>query len=155
MLNTEAKKQINIIRIIWASMLGTLAVYVLICYIFGDEIKSGISPDIPVGLIKNILIVVSAVELVAAGFIRKFMLRGRTQVNPAFRTEASQIAKRYTAAVLVSLAISESIGIYGLVLFFIGEGFPTLYTFIAISAGAMIFFRPKAEEFGQFAAVEQ
>ncbi len=148
MLNTEEKKQMNIIRILWASMLGTLAVYVLIAYMFGEEIKSGLSPDIPVGTIKNILILVSAAEIVAAGFIRRFMLIRKS-------AEASQITKRYTAAVLVSLAMSESVGIYGLILFFIGEGFPTLYTFIAISAGAMIFFRPRAEEFRQFAAVEQ
>jgi hypothetical protein len=149
MLNIEEKKQINIIRIIWASMLGTLAVYVLIACMFGGQIKADIGPDIPVGLIKNILILVSAVEIVAAGFIRRFILTIR---KPA---DASRIAKRYVAAVIVSLAMSESVGIYGLILFLIGEGFPTLYTFIALSAGAMIFYRPKTDEFEQFVAVEQ
>lgn len=149
MLKTEEKKRLNIIWTLWASLLGTLAVYVLICHIFGHRIKFDLGPDMPVGLIKNILVFVSALEIVAAGFIRKFLLTLRKS------PENSRIIERYTAAVLVSLALSESVGIYGLILFFISKDFPTLYSFIALSAAAMVFYRPKTEEFGQFAALRQ
>jgi hypothetical protein len=47
---------------------------------------------------------------------------------------------------VASLALSESIGVYGLVLFFLGESFRTLYIFIGISALAMLLYRPKREE---------
>jgi hypothetical protein len=47
---------------------------------------------------------------------------------------------------VVSLALSESIGIYGLVLFFLGESFRTLYIFLGISALAIFLYRPKREE---------
>ena len=57
----------------------------------------------------------------------------------------------YAAVVIISLALSESIGIYGLVLFLLGGGFKTLYTFIAVSALAMVFYRPKREEMEKLA----
>jgi hypothetical protein len=90
-------------------------------------------------MIKKLLAAVSGVELVFAYLIRKFMLK-RKLSDPA------QNLQRYTAAVIVSLAISESIGIYGLVLYLLGEELSTLYTFIGISAMAMIFYRPKENE---------
>ena len=39
----------------------------------------------------------------------------------------------------------------GFVLFLLGAGFQTLYTFIGISALAMVFYRPKREEMEQLA----
>ena len=58
---------------------------------------------------------------------------------------------KYATAVIVSLALSESIGIYGFVLFLLGGGFKTLYIFIAVSALAMVFYRPKREEMEKLA----
>ena len=51
----------------------------------------------------------------------------------------------------LSLAISESIGVHGFVLFLLGGDFKTLYIFIFISAIAMLVYRPKVEELGQLA----
>ncbi len=56
---------------------------------------------------------------------------------------------------VVSLALSESIGIYGFVLFLLGDGFRTLYIFIGISALAMFFYRPKREELEALAIAMQ
>ncbi len=56
---------------------------------------------------------------------------------------------------LLSLALSESIGIYGLVLFFLGDSFQTLYIFIGISALGMFHYRPKREEIEKFAVAMQ
>jgi len=47
---------------------------------------------------------------------------------------------------VISLALSESIGLYGFVLFLLGDGFRTLYIFVGISALALFFYRPKREE---------
>ncbi|MBU2499127.1 MAG: hypothetical protein KKE57_09510 [Proteobacteria bacterium] len=56
---------------------------------------------------------------------------------------------------MISLALSESIGIYGLVLFFLGDSLRTLYTFIGISALAIIYHRPKREELETLALAMQ
>ena len=55
----------------------------------------------------------------------------------------------------VSLALSEFIGIMGLVLFFLGDNFQVLYTFMAISALAMFFYRPRREELETLAIAMQ
>jgi len=47
---------------------------------------------------------------------------------------------------VISLALSESIGIYGLVLFLLGKNTMDLYLFILVSAGAMIMYRPRKDE---------
>jgi hypothetical protein len=64
---------------------------------------------------------------------------------PLLSNQPSPPAK-YTVAMLVSLALSESIGIFGFLLFLFGDNFQVLYTFIAVSALAMFFYRPKREE---------
>ncbi len=42
--------------------------------------------------------------------------------------------------------MSESIGVYGLILFFMGKNRSDLYILIVISAAAMLYYRPNKEE---------
>ena len=49
----------------------------------------------------------------------------------------------------ITLAIADSIGIYGLVLFMMGEDFQTLYIFLFLAALIMFWHRPKTEEYEQ------
>jgi len=67
----------------------------------------------------------------------------------------SAIIGKYVTAMLVSLALSEFIGIMGLALFFLGDNFQVLYIFMAISAVAMFFYRPKREELETLALAMQ
>ena len=53
---------------------------------------------------------------------------------------------KYSIAVIASLAMSESIGIYGLVLFLLGKNAMDLYLLVGISAAAMFYYRPKKDE---------
>ena len=59
------------------------------------------------------------------------------------------------ASDLVSLVLSELIGIMGLVLFFLGDNFQVLYTFMTISALVMFLYRPKREELETLALAMQ
>lgn len=59
---------------------------------------------------------------------------------------------RYTVVIIILAALSESIGIYGVVLFLISKNSLVLYQFITISAAAMIYFRPRKEELLQLAS---
>jgi hypothetical protein len=56
----------------------------------------------------------------------------------------------YTKATVITLALAESIGIFGLVLFFLGDSFQVLYLFIAVSAAVMFYYRPKRDELEAF-----
>ncbi len=138
--------------IIWAAVMGSLFIYVFICHQFGDEIRGNMSQDIPVTLLRNILYGIAAITLFLTHFLKRFMLAGTSSGSVSRASKSGPTPNqpaffaKYTTALIVSLAFSESIGIYGLVLFFLGEGFQTLYTFIGISALAIYFYRPKREE---------
>ena len=147
--------------IIWATMAGSLLVYVLLCHQFGEGIRPNGSHDLPMGLIRNILFVVTLVTLFLTRFIRKRMLEGRFGGSGAglFKTGAASSQPspfaHYMTVIIVSLALCESIGVYGLALFLLGDSFRTLHVFIGISALAMYFYRPKREEFETLALAMQ
>ena len=142
--------------LVWLAMLGSLFIYIIVCHVLGDQIRGNIRPDFSIGLLKKILYGIAVAEFFIAYYVRNLMLsarfkNGKLNSRPRSTTVGrSPDEIKYMSAIVVSLAISESIGIYGLVLFLLGDEFQTLYNFIAISAVAMILFRPKLEEFEQY-----
>ena len=156
MLSPSEKEALDkgmiVLWIIWGAILISLFVYVLVCHLAGDQIRQNLNPDMPLTLFKNILYAASVLTLLISYFVRKAVLSVRSSST---RTRSSNISQqpaqpafmgKYTVAMIVSLALSESIGIYGVVLFFMGDSLQTLYTFIGVSAMAMILYRPKKEE---------
>ena len=145
-------KEFRSLWIIWAGMLGSLLLYVFICHQFGEEIRRTASYDIPVGTVKNIIYVLVLVTLFLAHFLRRLILAGwfsaskATISKPRSAMKQSPFLIRYVTAVIISVTLCEGIGIYGLLLFFLGHDFHIFYIFIAISAAAMFFYRPKREE---------
>ena len=137
---------------IWAAMLGSLVIYVFICHQLGDELRKNLRQDIPLDPLRIILYSVTIFEMIFIVFMRKRMLAARGAVpepmsaEPPEPSNQSSALAKYTTAVIISLALCESIGIYGLLLFFLGDTFQTLYVFIGIAALGMIFYRPKKEE---------
>ena len=148
----ELEKGLRMLWIIWAAMLGSLFIYVFICHQVGEEFRGNTNLDFPIGLLKNILYGAVIVTLFLAHILRRFMLTGRFSSSEVRLFRSALISKqpsllaKYTIAVFVSLALCESIGLYGLVLFFLGDDLQTLYIFITISALSMFFYRPKTEE---------
>ena len=160
---SERKENVNrllILWIIWGGIFGFLFIYVFICHQFGDEIRRNANLDIPLDLVRNVLYGVAISTLILTRFLRKFLLAGRSSgsesmsLNPPTPSAQSSSIGKYAVAMVVSLALSESIGVYGLVLFFLGESFRTLYIFIGISALAIFLYRPKREELESLAMVE-
>jgi len=124
----------------------------------GGDFRSEVS-DVPLDLIKNILFGASIVLLFLAYFIRRRIVSVELggAINrpsgPSSTHNPAQFLPKYTAAILVSSALSETVGIFGLVLFLLGDSFQNLYLFIGISAIALIYFRPKKEEIEKMAGV--
>jgi hypothetical protein len=154
-------KGMKTLWVIWASMLGSLLIYVFICYQPGIGLKGVGGSDFPIGLLRNIFFGAGAAAWFMAYFMRRSMLSVRAGISkpkPVERMvkwDAPPYIAKYASAVIVSLALSESIGIYGFVLFLLGDGFKTLYIFIAVSALAMVFYRPKREEMEKLAVAYQ
>jgi hypothetical protein len=141
----------RVLWIIWAAMLGSLFMYIIICHQWGDQIRQTMNADIPLDATRKILYGIAVVTLILTHFLRKLML-GR---NTGDSKGPSSPLATYSIALIVSLALSESIGIYGLVLFLLGDSFQTLHIFIGVSALAMFYYRPKREDLESLAAAMQ
>jgi hypothetical protein len=150
----QLDKAWSVIRIIWGALVGSLAIYVLVCKLAEDQlqpISSGFSSE----ALKNIFYFVSAIVLVGIFLIRKAMLAASSSSAAFTLGHASSIqhpaAIQYMFATIVAMALCETIGIFGVVLFFLSKDSFALYQFIMISAAAMFFYRPRKEEFLQLA----
>jgi magnesium-transporting ATPase (P-type) len=161
MLEAQEKEAINkgmlTLWVIWGAMLGSLFIYIVVCYVLGEGFVSAEESNLPIGLLRKILAVIGVVVALVAYFMRRSILSGKNRIpqpKPVERTaewNTIPFVAKYVAAVIVSLAMSESIGIYGFVLFLLGDSFQTLYTFMVVSALAMVFYRPKREELERLA----
>ncbi len=151
----EFKKGMRTTWIFWAHMFFSLFAYITICHHLRDKKVFILGPGFPVDLLRNILYGVAIAEVLFTYYYRRFMLTVRSYkseeklIRHAFKSNRPPFIAKYNIAVLVSLASSEMIGINGVVLFFLGDGFQTLYNFIAISGMTMLFFRPKMKELQQ------
>ena len=109
-------------------------------------------PGFPLVLVRNILFGIGIIALIATHFIRKFILGKPSggpesvSTSPPSPQDPAKTYAKYTTAMIISLVLCESVGIYGLVLFFLGGSFQTMYTFMIISAAGMFYYRPKREE---------
>lgn len=161
MVEVQEKDAINkgmrTLWLIWAAMVGTLLIYVDVCHQLGEGLKDTVGPDVPVGLLRNIFFPLAAAELIMSYYLRRFWLKTRPEAARATMGKRTATLNRpffviqYTTVVVISLALAESVGIYGFVLFQLGAGFKTLYIFIVVSALAMLFYRPKREEMEKLA----
>ena len=138
----------TIILIIWGAILASLGIYLVVCIAIKDQVKINIDPNLPIETIKYVLYGVSVITLFVVHYLRKALLRGG---NPTANTNQSNTPQdpavgKYTVAVIITTALLESIGIYGVVLFFIAKDTMALYQLLIISAGAMIYFRPRKDE---------
>ena len=145
-------KGMRVLWLIWAAIFASLFIYLFIAHVLGEEIRQNQNLNLPIPLLRNILMGVGIVTIFVTQFLRKFMLaKGsddsslKTHESDAV-THTNLFVSRYSTAIVVSLALSESIGIYGLVLFLLGDSLRTLHIFIGAAAVAMFIYRPRREE---------
>ena len=154
------EKRLLSLWIIWAWIFISLFLYVLVCHLWGDRIRPNAMPNFPLDLMRKVLYGVAMFTLILTHFLRKFMLPERpggsrpTSLRVQSDLNQSSLISRYATSMIISLALSESIGIYGLVLFLLGDNFRTLYIFLGCSALALFFYRPKREEIEKLALRE-
>jgi len=154
MLSTQKKLLQDVMNkawIIWAAMFGSLAVIVIACYAMSDTLKLFALQDFSISLARNILLAVSAVLFVMTGNIRRFQMHGKSIAQRIARRNRSEsdinlILLKYMSVMIISLMLSEIIGIFGLLLFLLGQDFSSLYIFVAFSAVSMLINCPKSKE---------
>ncbi len=145
----KLEKGIKTIYIIWGAMLASLGIYLGVCEFLKKDWPLDIDPSLPIETIRYILAAVSGATLMGSYFFRRHLTQNPKPFNPSSRNPKQgqhPALTRYTAAVVISLALAESVGIYGFVLFLLNKESMTLYQFMGVSAVAMIYFKPSKEE---------
>ena len=152
------QKNWKVNMIIWGAIFASLPVYLIICKLLDKQQLVGQDPDLPMETIAIVLIVASIVTLFVTSLIRKKLIKvENSRVIVSDETGLSvpwvhQVTARYTAAMVISAALSESIGIYGLVVFLLSQNFVLFYQFLFLSAAGMLYYRPRKEELMDFAS---
>jgi len=73
----------------------------------------------------------------------------REQRSRATHGAVVEAKKRYLVTVIVSMSLIESVGIFGFIMFILGDNFNTLYIFSGLSALGMFLYRPKVDEYAK------
>jgi hypothetical protein len=141
----EIDRGMTTLRIIWLAMLVFLVGCAFVGRVIAPGMKSTMSRE-AFGMLRTALYALGFATLIASRFIKKLILAGKGQTIDPTQARPASVVQRYTSAVIASLAMSESVGLYGLVLFLLGKDETDLYLLLAISALAMVYHRPKRDE---------
>ncbi len=134
------------IMIIWIALLGSLAVYLVVCKVVGDQLTISMAGS-QLEVFKYALFGIAVMTLFGAYFFLKLLLKNIVGMPGTGRQTASHPAVgKYTVVIVIVMALLESIGIYGVVLFMVSKDAVSLYQLVVLSAIGMLYFRPKKEE---------
>jgi uncharacterized membrane protein YesL len=135
----------------WAiqgSMLAMLVALLIVCITFGAQIQQPL-PEVQRVLIRTILYVVAIATLPMTNLLRHIQLRLNQTMPLSHGTPENEAKKRYLVTIIVSMSLIESVGIFGFVMFILGDNFNTLYIFSGLSALGMFLYRPKVDEYAK------
>ncbi len=142
--------------LIWASMLSMLAVYIFIARLWGSQLKASAGLEASIILLRTVFYMVALATFPLINLLRRKMARypSRRRWHHDRHIRTSRYDNYYLTIVTLSLALAESIGVWGFVLFILGDSLQTLYLFCGISALAIVLYRPKADELERLKAMK-
>jgi hypothetical protein len=137
----QSKSDLILPWMVVVMMLVMLVAYVVMCHLFGEQLQQPL-PQNQRELIRTILYAIAIVTFPLTNLIRHIQLR-LNQTMPGDTPSKS----RYLLTVTVSMVLIESVGIFGFIMFILGDDFNTLYIFTGLSALGMFLYRPKPDEY--------
>ncbi|WP_028317964.1 hypothetical protein [Desulfobulbus elongatus] len=140
----ELDKGMVMLKTIWFALAGSLVMYVIAVPLFLADSAARFSPEI-YGELRVLLYAVAAATLAASWLVRRLLLGARIPPKPT-RSQQHPVIQRYTTAMLIALAMTEAIGIYGLLLFLLGGNRTDLLLLSALAAAAMTLYFPRKNE---------
>ena len=141
----QLDRDLSRLRIIWFGMLGSLALYLIIGLQAAASIQVSMDKSI-FNVVKTVIYLFTLIIIVITRYIKRYILSGKSQQGQSIQSFQSLTLQKYTTVMIISWALLEAIGIFGLVLFFLGKNRMDLYLLIIISAVAMLWYRPKKDE---------
>ncbi|MDI1278140.1 hypothetical protein [Methylobacter sp.] len=136
--------------IVVGMMLTMLAAYVVICHTMGEQLQQPL-PEAQRVLIRTVFYAVAIVTFPVTNLIRHIQLRLNQTMpcSPVTQGAVATAKSRYLVTVIVSMSLVEVVGIFGLVMFLLGDGFNTLYIFTGLSALGLFLYQPKVSEYSE------
>ena len=142
------------ILFMWVGLPLSLGIYIAIAIAMGDMgMGKPEGPADPYAVMGYVMYALVVVQLPAAYLIRKAVINGQVRSKLAvgfglIKALLPQTATgRYLAAVMVSAAVIQCIGIYGLILYVTNADYFALYFMVGLAAIAQLYLRPRKQEF--------
>lgn len=143
----------KVVFIIWCAMFAALAMYLVVGLVLQEHWLAVISEDFPLDILRQVFFALSLLTIAGVYYLRKHLLKPG---GPVVKTSSRNVSQhpavaKYQVAVVITAALLESIGVFGLVLFLLAKDNASLYQLLVISAVAMLYFRPRKQELLQLA----
>ncbi|MCQ8104306.1 hypothetical protein NP590_09325 [Methylomonas sp. SURF-2] len=126
--------------LICLAMLSSLLIYNLLGQLWGDEIRHPLDEPQRI-VLRTILYIVAIVLFPLTNLLRHILLR-LNQTMPGKKTAG----QRYLVTILVTQSMVEIVGLFGFIMFVLGDDFNTLYIFTLLGAVGVYLHKPKREE---------
>jgi hypothetical protein len=135
------KSDLNPHWLVVAVMLILLAVYIIACKNMADALPNPL-PETQRVWIRTLCYGIAILMFPLTNLIRHIQLRlNQTMQGP------KPAKNRYLLTVMVSMFLIQGIGMLGVVMFMLGDGFNTLYILVGMAALAVFLYRPKLNEY--------
>lgn len=141
----ELDKGMRTLKSIWVALFVSLILYVFSVPLMIAQSQVLLSQTV-YGTLRLTLYGVAVVTLAATWYGRKWLLSGQAPAQQAQPRPQHPAIGRYTTIMILALGMSETIGVYGLILFILGNNKTDLYLLTALSAAAMTLYFPRKEE---------
>jgi F0F1-type ATP synthase membrane subunit c/vacuolar-type H+-ATPase subunit K len=141
----ELDKRLSTLKAIWFAMLASLAIYMFVGLQVAENLRVSLNHE-TFGVLRTVLYTVAVVTLIITRYLKRLFLSAKGEQQTAIQIDQLTVLQKYSTAMIVTWSLSESVGIYGFVLFLLGKNTVDLYLLTLISAGAMILYRPRKDE---------
>lgn len=142
-IRTKKTSELTLHWIITLTMLCILIAYNITCHTYTTEIQSNINEEQRV-LIRTIFYIIAIILFPLVNLIRYILLR-LNQTMPGDNSAKN----RYLMTIIVTLVLIEIVGIFGFILFILGDGYNTLTIFSVLATLGVFLHRPKQNEYDQ------
>lgn len=148
------KTELRIIWMTWGAMFISLYFYIRVCHMLDLGWEPILDKNFQSNILKVVLYIVSVLLFILSIYCRKYILKSKNDnyIKRASRMQLKPAIVKYATAVIFSNAVAMLIGIAGIGMFLLTKDFQTLYIFVAISAIALVYHRPKTSEFENVAS---
>jgi FtsH-binding integral membrane protein len=140
----ELEKGMSMLKMIWGALMMSLLVYITVAPLILGTSEIVLTAE-GYSTLRMTFYGLAFLTLAVAWFVRKTILAAQKAPRPT-KSRQHPALQRYTTAMIVALALSEAIGVYGLILFILGKNQFDLFLLTALSAAAMTLYYPKKEE---------